>query len=148
MSLRFKANIYEILNSISRKIGFLLPPMDSVEQAIEFVLKKLEEFDDEIILPTTIEDLLAIEENVLSAVLEAIETIGEPPINTLTPLARLYYTEYRGVSIEEASKMMNEHEDILFEQFLRLNMGKRLTVKQLRNYLKYVLQFFKEFSKS
>ncbi len=135
---------WPLLNSIARKLGLHILDLGSVSKALGQISAALEKVDNDAMLPVTFEDLLAVEEQIVSYVSEKAQEKGVniESLGFLTPLAKLYYTEFRGIEPEnlDAVSMDNILEDEAFEKFLVSALGTKLRAKHLKTYLSYAIE--------
>ncbi len=133
-----------LLSSIARKLGLHILGSRSVSEALGQISAALERVDDNAVLPITFEDLLAIEEQIVSYVSAKAQEKGMDveSLGFLTPLAKLYYTEFRGIEPEDLDVVSTDSvlEDEAFEKFLASALGTKLRAKQLRTYLSYAIE--------
>ncbi len=133
-----------LLNSIAKKLGLQILGLESVSEALGRISAALEKVDDDTVLPITFEDLLAIEEQIVSYVSTKAQEkgVGMESLGFLTPLAKLYYTEFRGIEPENLDEVSMDSvtEDEAFERFLVGALGVKLRAKQLKTYLSYAIE--------
>lgn len=119
----------------------VVKPFDDPLGFAELLVKELGSRDPDEPTGVTLEDLMLLEDCVVSSI-EALESEGPLSFEQLTPLARLYYTEFRGISPEEYNarrdELGGEEEDLRFAEFAR-RLGRRLSAGVVKRYLEHML---------
>jgi len=109
----------------------------------KLILEELSRYDDDTPTGVTLEDVLLLEDCVVSSI-EVPEEAKERPLRfeELTPLARFYYTYIRGITPEEYDRrreeLSSEEEDERFAEFA-YRLGRRFTAGMLRSYLSHLI---------
>ncbi len=138
MSVCLAENLYYFARSFGVHIENYKDVLKVLNSLIER-LSQLEDYETKV----SIEDLLAFEECLIES-LNIPQKEEEKPLRfeLLTPLAKLYYVEFRGVLPEEYNRNLelysSENEELLFENFINSNLSRRLKAYQLKRYLEYV----------
>lgn len=134
-------NLYRIASRCGLRI--VRPPEDPLDFA-KLIVEELSRYSDDTPTGVTLEDVLLVEDCVVSSI-ETPEEIGDKPLRfeELTPLARFYYTYVRGITPEEYDRrreeLSSEEEDERFAEFA-YRLGRRFTVGMLRSYLSHLIE--------